>query len=68
MLSVTPFKDPKVAILTLKINTGNLLVILYNPTKSRLSQLLCIFLAANERSAQENIDQSQRRKFCGGFQ
>jgi hypothetical protein len=32
------------------------------------SYSLRIFPAANERSGLENIDQSQRREFLGGFQ
>jgi hypothetical protein len=31
------------------------------------SKFLLNFPAANERSALENIDQSQKREFCGGF-
>ncbi len=49
-------------ILTLKLLSGSLLWFCH--TGSRL----CIFSAATERSALENIDQSQRMEFWEGFQ
>jgi hypothetical protein len=64
ILPVTRFKDPKAAILTLKMLTGAA----YESVKPYRKQpvtsyLLRIFPAANDGPALENINQSQRREF-----
>ncbi len=66
---VTSFKDPKTAILTLKILTGSRLWFCkIIPEAACDILILAIFPAANERSALENIDQSRGREFWRGFQ
>ncbi len=70
ILPVTRFREPKAAILTLKMLTGSRLWFCkIIPQKlPDTSWFLRIFPAANEESALENIDQWQRREFWGGYE
>ncbi len=64
ILPVTCFKYPEAAILTF---TESLCDSVKSYRKLPVT-FLHIFPAANKRSAQENIDQSQKKEFWGGFQ
>ncbi len=69
IVPVTSFKDSKAAILTMK---KWLQEVACDSVKSYrkppvTNKFLRIFFAANERSALENIDQSQRKEIWGGL-
>jgi hypothetical protein len=64
ILPVTRFKDPKEAILTLKMLTGAAYDSVKSYQKPPVTNYFFVhFPAANEGPALENINQSQRREF-----
>ncbi len=66
--SSNPLQDPTAAVLTLKMRTGSRLWFCKIIPEAACDKLIFAhFPAANERSALENIDQSQRREFEEGF-